>query len=122
MIIRLENVRPRPIVRGGKVLEYGVHPGTVYNAEIDPGISIRLYGSHKHFPFNMSFKIGDKAEYDLYHMHYIGEIVNITPKTVIIKGVDGKKHRLTTYEFAMRNYNFDLEKILERNQQMSLTI
>jgi len=70
----------------------------------------------------VSFKMGDTAEYDSYNLRYLGIITGITDKTVTIQktyGRDVKIHRLSLHEFCWRNYNFDLAQANEENAQTS---
>lgn len=99
--------------------------GETYNVEIEPKKSIRIYGNYKgnNKAFNITFKIGDKAEYDSYNLKYIGEIVSIGEKTVTIDpGHRDKKSRLSLAEFCWRNHNFDAERIAKENAIESLYI
>lgn len=97
---------------------------TVYNAEIEPGKSIRLFGIHQNKKFEVSFNLGDIAEYDSYNLHYLGEIVKITQNSVTIHGGStgrGNK-RLSLYEFSWRNYDFDEDQLAKKNYETSLVI
>ena len=102
-----------------------------YNADIEPGKSIRVYGKYgeaayryKDQPaFDKTFKIGDWAEYDSYNFSYIGRIVGIGETTVtILPEHSNRKRRLDLYQFCWRNYDFDLKQIEERNHAVSLEI
>ena len=76
-------------------------PSTVVEgafADITPGVSIRLYGEHKGYRkdgglYDLTFKIGDVAEYDSYNLNYLGTIEKITAKTVTIRPRHGEKVR-----------------------------
>ncbi len=106
----------------------GTHRGIAYPAEIleghhadvVKGESIRLFGTHANCydgprAFDITFKVGDSAEYDSYNLHYIGTITSITPKTVTIVG--SRKCRLSLRDFSWRNWNFDLDTIEARNAE-----
>lgn len=95
----------------------------VYNVEIEPKVSIRLHGLFKNVhgdprPYDITFKIGDKAEYDSYNLKYVGTIVNIGEKTVTIQHRN-EKSRLDLAHFANRNWDFDFEKIQAYNNEES---
>ncbi len=97
-----------------------------HKAEIKPGESIRLFGTHGHrnpIPFDVTFKIGDQAEYDSYNLSYYGTITSISAKTVTITERhlnNGKKksHRLSLDKFASRNHNFNLEETYKKNAEV----
>ncbi len=73
--------------------------------------------------YETTFKIGDTAEYDSYNLSYTGTITAISEKTVTIVEDHGTRaHRLSIYEFDRRNYDFDLEKITNRNNEMMMTL
>lgn len=92
-----------------------------YTCHIEPGKSIRLTGFNRNyrkdgFSFDITFKIGDPAEYDSYNLIYIGHIVSIGPKTVTIKPRrETRTRRLDLATFAARNFNFDLARIEREN-------
>ena len=99
-------------------------PSTVVEgafADITPGVSIRLYGEHKGYRkdgglYDLTFKIGDVAEYDSYNLNYLGTSEKITAKTVTIRPRHGEKvRRLSLHEFNWRNRHFDLEAIAASN-------
>ena len=99
---------------------HNVSSSTAYHAEIELGKSIRLYGTHYGSRFSNSFNIGDMAEYNSYNMSYYGEIIKITAKTVTIKEkYSSTTHRLSLYEFAWRNQDFNLNSAQKRNSEWS---
>ncbi len=99
---------------------------TEYNVEIVPKKSIRLFGicrnnqNYEPIPFDITFKIGDQAEYDSYNFSYTGEILAISPKTILIDASStGRGNmRLKWHQFVWRNYKFDMEKITKRNNEV----
>lgn len=114
----------------------------VYNVEIEPRKSIRLYGAYKNHceyiknqddtytridqpkPFDITFKIGDRAEYDSYNLKYTGNIVSIGEKTVTIdpgNNWEGKK-RLDLWHFAWRNWDYDAATIDAYNAEERMYI
>lgn len=113
------------------------HAGRVdvgQHAEITVGVSIRLFGSYKSYPYNKelsrsvetdvaydrTFAIGDTAEYDSYNMHYLGSVTAIGEKTITI--TDGSKvRRLSIFDFAHRNHDLDLEAISARNSDVMMS-
>ena len=69
-----------------------------------------------------TFRVGDYAEYGSYNLIYVGEITKITDKVVTIVAYKGHKnmeqvHRLNLYQFAMRNYDFDEERVAKHNEE-----
>lgn len=79
-----------------------------HKADITPGQSIRLHGveprrSSKTVEFDVTFRVGDLAEYHSYNLSYLGKILSITAKTVTI-AEDGRKRRLDLYTFSWRNW------------------
>ena len=119
-------------------IELGTSGGDHYFADVTPGKSIRIYGDKSGGnSFDVTFEKGDLAEYDSYNFSYIGRIESITAKTVTIQpgygthfarkedfkpAKDEKKRRLKLYNFAWRNYDFDLKKINKKNHDVSYTI
>lgn len=101
-------------------------------AEVTPGVSIRLFGT-KPYPqgnepddvqFDRLFSLGDQAEYGSYNLTYYGSIVSITPRMVVIEerwgdGNKNKRHHMSLYKFAKRNWNFDLREVEIRNAETS---
>ena len=115
-MIQVKDIQPK--ARKGSVTGSLPSPShTVYNADIEPGKSIRLHGMHQNTPFDVSFNVGDIAEYDSYNLHYLGEIQQITQNTVTInqKSTGRGNKRLGLYEFSWRNYDFDLRKHSKHN-------
>lgn len=120
--ITLENIVP-------KARKYnrvqGIAPTNsqgVYNAEIIPGDSVRIYGTmtnHVKGPqaFDKTFKVGDKAEYASFNLIYVGTIVRIGPKTVTVKHYahSATVTQLEIFGFVDKNWNFDEEKINREN-------
>jgi hypothetical protein len=96
-----------------------------YGVELRKGESIRLFGEYKNHvkgpkPFDLSFKVGDRAVYGSFNLTYTGIIVSIGEKTVTIRepySHDSKCHRLQFSEFAWRNWDYDAEKIAKRNSE-----
>lgn len=94
--------------------------GCEFGIEIEKGKSIRLFGLYKNYAvpksYDITFKIGDQAEYHSYNLKYTGSIVSITEKSITIQPEHGdRKSRLSITEFAWRNWNFDAEKVSEHN-------
>jgi hypothetical protein len=107
----------------------GVSPDGVFNARIEPGKSIQIFGAytnHIHGPqlFNRTFRIGDEAEYDSWNLTYTGKIMKITPKTVVVdrRGTGEHARSMDLYEFAHRNWDFNAEKIAAENAETSQCI
>jgi hypothetical protein len=128
-VILVEVVKGRDRVQFGKTYPGSVLEGT--SAEIAPKKSIRLYGVKKNRckwvdgkqttydqPFDLTFKVGDRAEHGSYNLIYTGEILAIGKKTVTIDD-HGRKKRLDIYKFASMNWNFDAERISKANAETS---
>lgn len=101
------------------------NPKKLYTVETEKNVSIRISGddtgTHSTAtPFDKTFKVGDKAEYDSYNLKYFGTIVSIG-KTVIIQerhkngNSEPAKHRLSLAEFAWRNCTFVLAEVEREN-------
>ena len=103
-----------------------VHPGAAEkgaNAEIEPGVFIRLFGTR--YPgtpnahaYARTFKLGDLAEHDSYNLSYYGRIVAITEKSISIEDGRGNRpslRRLDVHAFNWRNWNFDRTQAANRN-------
>lgn len=107
-----KSVRYTNLVRFGRT-EFGL------NALVIPGDSITLYGvnfNHISGPqkIDVSFSVGDVAEYGGFNLTYTGTIVSIGEKTVTVR--DGSTtRRLAIEQFAGMNKDFNLEKIQSRN-------
>ena len=91
-----------------------------YTMDVEPKKSIRLYGTYYNMQppcaYDITFKIGDKAEWGSYNLTYTGTIVSIGEKTVTIQHkVFTERTRLDFAEFAWRNFNFNAEKISREN-------
>lgn len=130
-MLTITNLTPAPLRRKG--ILYPPKPDTTrqYNVEIEINTSVRLYGfisqydSGKkcmvHAHFDLTFKIDDRAEYDAYNFSYTGEIIAIGERTITIRD-DKTTRRLSLYEFAWRNCDFDAARIAQRNAETSNAI
>ena len=103
-------VKPGEYVRVYGVRKNRYHYLTVYN--MDGSKSTRVV--HYDEPYDLTFRIGEYAEYDSYNLKYTGPILSIGKKTVTIQGTSGRT-RLTLHEFSWRNEDFDAEKISAEN-------
>lgn len=88
------------------------------HAVIVAGESIRLHGEYCGNAYSRTFAVGDAAEYDSYNLSYIGTIVSITTKTIVIqpKG-NSRVRRLSLHEFTWRNRDFDAAETFRRNSE-----
>ena len=120
--ILMENLKHRDIVRRGQKIEGRRMPGQ--HAEIVVGESIRLFGTAPgEKTYDITFRIGDEAEYDSYNFAYTGKIVSIGEKMIGIQPDRSKRvHRLDIAYFADRNWDFDAAAIAERNARTSENI
>jgi hypothetical protein len=98
----------------------------VYNADVLPGHSIRIYGTmtnHVKGPqeFDKVFKVGDRAEYNSWNLIYVGTITKIGEKTVTIKHYDHSAEvtMLDLFSFADKNWDFDAIRIQKHNSEES---
>lgn len=93
---------------------------TEYTADLVVGKSITIYKSGVE---GTTFQLGDTAEYDSWNLSYTGRITKIGPKTVQITAYPGtqneRKYNLNLYKFCYRNWNFNAEETLRRNQEIS---
>lgn len=105
----------------GHVYEGVVEKG--FQAEVIPGQSVRIFGTQYNRinpkAFDLTFKIGDLAEYDSFNLIYVGTITKIGPKTVTITetGYDARSHQLDICSFARKNWDFDYERIAKQNSE-----
>jgi hypothetical protein len=73
--------------------------------------------------FRVNFQVGDAAVYDSYNLIYTGTIKSITEKTVTItKKYSNQTTRLPLDRFAMRNYDFDAQRIADANAETMMYI
>lgn len=112
-----KNIQPKSFTKFGTT--HQPVEKNIYHADITPKKSIRLYGTQiNHLPgpidFDLTFSIGDQAEYDSYNLDYTGDIIAIGAKTITIED-HGEKHRLDMHSFAWRNWNFNAQRIFEDN-------
>lgn len=86
--------------------------------------SITIFGNFWNgTEFSKTFSIGDTAEYDSYNLHYLGNIVKISNKSVTIEEeYSTRKHRLDLYTFISRNKDLDVEEIAEKNHETMMYI
>ena len=117
----VSNIQPQSYRQHGVVHERKQDDDTEFNAEIVPGKSIRIFGQYGNCcngpqGFDMTFNVGDPAEYGSYNLTYVGKITAIGMKTVTI--ADGRKvKRLDLNTFCWRNWDFDLEAIAKKNSE-----
>lgn len=98
-------------------------------ADIVHGKSIRLYGTRwpntvAEQAYDLTFKVGDHAEYDSYNYSYLGVISHITEKSVTIvkdRGCLMRPNfcRLQIFDFEWRNWDFDLAVTRQANADVS---
>jgi len=66
-----------------------------------------------------TFRIGDRAEVGSYNLIYTGIVRKITAKTITIVEHEGtsneKVYRMSIYNFAWRNWDFDAAEAAKRN-------
>lgn len=114
-----------PIVGKGRTYRGHKYPDTPTGvvAHIERNKSIRMVGTYNNQAVDITFKVGDTAEFDSYNLHYLGTITKITDKGVTIDPQyrEGTK-RLSLHTFMWRNYNFDLADINARNADTSMYI
>lgn len=103
-------------------------PARIYagqNADIVPGVSIRLFGEDPNYtelkPHDITFKVGGTCVVGSYNFIYTGKILAITAKTVTVSD-DGKARRMALHEFNRRNAHYDAQYIAERNDRTSQVI
>ena len=115
------NVQAKGSTRFGVKHEGQVRSG--HNVSVTPRKSVRLFGTidnHIHRmgeSYDITFAVGDVAEYDSYNLNYVGEIVAVGAKSVTIRDPHGRNHRLNLHTFSWRNHDFDLAVILKRNSE-----
>lgn len=118
----IQNIQPKPITNRGVVYAPQNDKGAIFNAEITK-TSIRIFGVYTNTTtgpklFDRTFKIGDEATYDSFNLVYTGAIKKIGPKSVtVFNSCRDKNTRLDLFDFIRRNWNFDLDKINDRNSK-----
>lgn len=133
----LRDLSARAYTRHGVI--HPAKPDVGHHAEIVPGKSIVLFGEsdemlvaandnggntryfHGKVPYRVEFKIGDLAEYHSYNLTYLGTIVSISTKCVMIED-SGRRYRLDVHGFSTKNRDFDLERINRHNLETSYAI
>ena len=73
-----------------------------------------------------TFHVGDWAEYDSWNLHYLGQIVAITDKTVTIidypNSNSPRKRRLDLHTFCWRNFNRSIDEKRAANSETRMYI
>lgn len=87
-ILHVNTIQANSIRRGQYVIDGRTLEGC--SADVEPGVSIRIYGTYPNHvggpkPFDKTFRLGDRCEYDSYNLKYTGSIVSIGPKTVVVR-------------------------------------
>lgn len=114
-----------PIVAKGRTFRGHKYPDmpSGVTAHIVRNDTIHMVGRYNNQDVDITFKIGDTAEYGSYNLHYLGKIVKITDKGVTIEPEYSRGiKRLSLNEFMWRNHNFDLAVITARNADTSMYI
>jgi hypothetical protein len=118
-------MRNTKVIELPDVYEAGMH------ATVTPGQSIRLHGVKRNVyirdertgrmvpgerAFDLTFRVGDRAEGDSYNLSYVGRITSIGAKTVTI-ALDhlDRTVRLPIRTFTWRNWDYAAEQIAARN-------
>ncbi len=118
-----KNIQPKAYTKFGTT--HQLTESNIYHADITPKKSIRLYGTQINYnpptDFDLTFKIGDQAEYDSYNLDYTGKIVAIGAKTITIED-HGERYRLDLHTFAWRNWDFNIVRISENNADTMMRI
>ena len=93
------------------------------------GIFTKTYNENYDINYFYSglIKVGMLAVYDMYNFKYLGEVKSIGEKTVTITAYKGheyneKNHRLNFYTFAMYNGQYNVDKWIKENREVSYTI
>jgi len=78
------------------------------------------------FDGERTFRVGDWAEYDSWNLHYLGQIIAITNKTVTIvdypNSHNPRKRRLDLHTFCWRNFSRSVKEKREKNAETSMYI
>jgi len=108
-----------------KYTDYFIHRPT--NNAI--GVFTKMYNANyePYYFFSGLIKVGMLAVYDMYNFKYLGEVKSIGEKTVTITAYKGheyneKNHRLNFYTFAMYNGQYNVDKWIKENREVSYTI
>lgn len=109
--------------RGKEVTYHNVKGAAIFgtkhghHAHVVKGDSVRIWGLDTNYaptkegydeelggvPYDQTFWIGDTVEYGSYNLSYLGPIVSITVKNIIVQTTGGKKRRLPIHAFSMYN-------------------
>ncbi len=114
-----------PIVAKGRKFRGKQYPDepTEVVARIERNKRISLSGRYNNRDVDITFFVGDTAEYGSFNLHYLGTITKITDKGVTIDPKYGERsRRLSLNEFMWRNHDFDLARIEARNLETSYCI
>lgn len=98
-----------------------VYPGEVQvgrHADVKPRAWVRihgrLYNTDDSEPFDLTFRLGERAVHGAYNLIYTGTITSIGKSTVTIKGTS-RNHRLAIDQFVFWNRRYDAERIAREN-------
>jgi hypothetical protein len=74
--------------------------------------------------FSRTFHVGDAAEYDSFNLSYMGRILNVTAKTVVVENThyENKTCRMKLWAFVWRNWDLDVADTLRRNAETSMSL
>lgn len=118
--ITIRNVQANPYTKFGIRHEGRISEGQ--HIDLIPGESIRLFGytatTQEPCDYDLTFRVGDHAEYDSYNYHYTGVITAIGHKTISIEydhGSRSRRKRLSLWEFSWRNRDYNAAKIAANN-------
>jgi len=69
--------------------------------------------------FSRTFHVGDMAEHDSFNLSYLGKILNVTAKTVVVENshYDKKTCRMKLWAFVWRNWDLDVAATVKRNHE-----
>jgi len=118
-VIEHRNLKRKDRKRHGHVYTGEVKVGQ--HADVTPGKSVRLHGVNTNKwepkPHDITFKVGDRAVYGSYNLTYTGTITSIAAKTVTVTEdySNGRKHRMSLFDFNFYNDDFDIERIRQEN-------
>jgi hypothetical protein len=120
-VLRFENLLGKTRVRNGVAFEPKQDGPSVFNADVVPGVSIRIHGTNfSGQPFDLTFRMGDSAIYGSFNLVYTGEIVGITAKQVKINPGHRESCKVfDLYGFVLKNYAYDAERISKNNADWS---
>lgn len=114
-------IKDRDSKKAGRTIAGDVLEGA--QAEVLPNASIRLFGTYANHkdgptPYDITFRVGDRAVYDSFNFDYTCTITKIAAGTVTIaEDVSDRPHQLNLYQLTRRNWDYEAGRIAKRQEE-----